>query len=284
MKLSQMRYFSAVCHLGGITRAAERLHISQPAVTAAIQSLEDELGVLLLSRGGRTLVPTPDGETFLARCDSILEEVDGLTADFQALSRRRTTLSVGVPPMVAFFLFPKIFAEFTGSHPEVRIRLTEAGSDTARDMVRSGQLDLAIIAMGETPPAALEAQLLLRTPMMYCTGPDTPMANRERAELRDIAAAPLILFTSVGYWNEYFQGLVLSSGEQHYPLQTYIKQMVVNIQTTNLSMDQIEKMDKLSNQSLDAAKVFIAMVPMLVVYPFLQKYFINGIMLGAVKE
>ena len=87
MKLSQMRYFSAVCHLGGITRAAERLHISQPAVTAAIQSLEDELGVLLLSRGGRTLVPTPDGETFLARCDSILEEVDGLTADFQALVR-----------------------------------------------------------------------------------------------------------------------------------------------------------------------------------------------------
>ncbi|MGN0316283.1 MAG: carbohydrate ABC transporter permease [Fusicatenibacter sp.] len=96
--------------------------------------------------------------------------------------------------------------------------------------------------------------------------------------------ATLILFTSVGYWNEYFQGLVLSSNESHYPLQTYIKQMVVNIQTTSLSMDQIEKMDKLSNKSLDAAKVFIAMIPMLVVYPFLQKYFISGIMLGAVKE
>lgn len=96
--------------------------------------------------------------------------------------------------------------------------------------------------------------------------------------------ATLILFTSVGYWNEFFQGLVLSSGEKHYPLQTYIKQMVVSIQTTNLSMDQIEKMDKLSNKSLDAAKIFIAMIPMLVVYPFLQKYFVNGIMLGAVKE
>ena len=91
--------------------------------------------------------------------------------------------------------------------------------------------------------------------------------------------ATLILFTSVGYWNEFFQGLVLSSGEKHYPLQTYIKQMVVSIQTTNLSMDQIEKMDKLSNKSLQAAKNFIAMIPMLVVYPFLQKYFVNGIML-----
>ena len=96
--------------------------------------------------------------------------------------------------------------------------------------------------------------------------------------------ATLVLFTSVGYWNEFFQGLVLSSGERYYPLQTYIKQMVVNVQTTNLSMDQIETMDKLSNKSLDAAKVFISMLPMLVVYPFLRRYFVNGIMLGAVKE
>lgn len=96
--------------------------------------------------------------------------------------------------------------------------------------------------------------------------------------------ATIVLFTSVGYWNEFFQGLVLTSNDTHYPLQTYIKQMVVNVQTSNLSIDQIEKLDKLSNNSLNAAKVFIAMIPMLVVYPFLQKYFITGIMLGAVKE
>ena len=201
MKLMQLRYFSAVCHLGGVTRAAERLHVSQPAITAAIQNLEDELGLLLLSRGGRTLVPTLDGEAFLARCDGILTEVEGLTADFQARSQRRSTLSVGVPPMVAFFLFPKIFAEFTGSCPEVHIRLTEAGSDTARDMVRAGQLDLAIIAVGETPPAALAAHPLMRMSMMYCTGYGTPMAGREKAELREIAMAPLILFTS-GYYHQ----------------------------------------------------------------------------------
>jgi multiple sugar transport system permease protein/putative aldouronate transport system permease protein len=94
-----------------------------------------------------------------------------------------------------------------------------------------------------------------------------------------------VLFTSVGYWNEYFQGLVLMNNESHYPLQTYIRQITVQIPVgVTLTAEQYQKLATNSNKSLEAAKVFIAMIPMLVVYPFLQKYFVNGITLGAVKE
>ena len=95
--------------------------------------------------------------------------------------------------------------------------------------------------------------------------------------------ATIALFTMVMYWNEFFQGMVLSTRQSSYPLQTYIQQMVVTLDYSTMNVEQIEQAIKLNNLSLDAAKIFIAMIPVLIVYPFLQRYFVGGITLGSVK-
>lgn len=95
--------------------------------------------------------------------------------------------------------------------------------------------------------------------------------------------ATIALFTIVSHWNEFFQGLVLSTGEEFYPLQTYIKQLIFQLDTSQLTAEQIRQAAMMSNTTLNAAKIFISMVPVLCIYPFLQKYFVKGVLIGAVK-
>lgn len=97
--------------------------------------------------------------------------------------------------------------------------------------------------------------------------------------------AAITLFVAVNYWNEYYNGLLLSTTDKHYPLMTYIKSLVVPINnSTSMTPEQLKKAAMLSNDGLNSAKVFVALVPMLIVYPWLQRYFVSGIMIGSVKE
>lgn len=199
MKLSQMRYFSASCHAGNISKAAAELHISQPSITTSIKTLEDELGVALLHRSSRAVSPTPDGERFLARCDAILAEVDSLAEEFAEISRSHKIIHVGIPPMIGSVLFPEIFRSFRTRHPEIRINPVEIGSQAAKEDVASGELDLAVVTMGDDLPARLDSLRLTSYEMLYCVGPDHPLAKRKSVSLRETAQYPMILFSG-GYY------------------------------------------------------------------------------------
>lgn len=98
------------------------------------------------------------------------------------------------------------------------------------------------------------------------------------------ALATVGLFTMVGHWNSWFDGLVLMNRPEHYPLQTFLQTIVIKRDMRFISSQDAELLRLISDRTSGAAQIFVASLPILLVYPFLQRFFIKGIVLGSVKE
>jgi putative aldouronate transport system permease protein len=97
--------------------------------------------------------------------------------------------------------------------------------------------------------------------------------------------ATITLFTVVNHWNDFYLGLIYINDPKNYPIQTYIRSLAVQLDFSNI-IDPKELMERLKVSSItfDAAKIVISMIPIICVYPFLQRYFVKGLVLGSVKE
>lgn len=95
--------------------------------------------------------------------------------------------------------------------------------------------------------------------------------------------ATLVLFCMVNHWNAWFDGLILMNDPNNYPLQSYLQTVVVNRDIAMLSIKDAELLSDISDRTVKCAQIFIAMIPILITYPLLQKYFTTGLVLGSVK-
>ncbi|MDF2659382.1 MAG: transporter permease [Paenibacillus sp.] len=95
--------------------------------------------------------------------------------------------------------------------------------------------------------------------------------------------ATVLLFTMVGHWNAWFDGLIYMNDPAHYPLQSYLQTVIIQQDMSAMSDNEVEMMKELSNQTVKAAQIFLGAMPIIAVYPFLQKFFVKGIVLGSVK-
>ncbi|CAM3420013.1 carbohydrate ABC transporter permease [Marinicrinis lubricantis] len=98
------------------------------------------------------------------------------------------------------------------------------------------------------------------------------------------ALATLLLFNLVGHWNSWFDGMIYMNSPENYPLQTYLRTIIIELDFTALgAMDAIHQLENVSERTTRAAQIFLGSLPIMLVYPFLQKYFMKGIVLGSVK-
>jgi DNA-binding transcriptional LysR family regulator len=193
-QLHQLEYFVAVAEDRHFTRAAERLHVAQPSVSAQIRQLERTLGTRLFHRGPGKVSLTDAGELLLPRARQTLADVRDLVEGISELdSLRRGHVAVGATPSLSTTLLPAVLGRFHRRYPGVSLAVTEQGSPRLVDGLASGELDVALAILPLHHPLLVSVTLAVEE-LVVVTSTDHRLASRRRIEIADLRQVPLVMF------------------------------------------------------------------------------------------
>ncbi|KAF0845075.1 LysR family transcriptional regulator [Nocardia caishijiensis] len=170
MELRQLRYFVTVVDEGGFTRAAQRLHLSQPGLSAQVKQLERELGQRLLERGARAVTPTEVGRAVLEHARAALaaaDRIDETVQEFSGLLRGRVRFGAISGAAADEFDIAAVLAAFHDDHPGVAISLTEDTSERMLAALDHDDLDIALVGLtGAELTPGIATDVVLETPVV----------------------------------------------------------------------------------------------------------------------
>lgn len=181
MELRQLRYFVTVVEEANFTRAAARLHLAQPGLSAQIRQLERELGQQLLDRGSRSVTLTEVGAAVLPHARTALAAAERVTAtvdEFTGLLRGHVRVGCVSGTASEDFDIATVLADFHDDHPQVGISLTEDTSENMLAAVRGGELDIALIGLtGAEIGDDIGVDVVLDTPVVAAVAADGEAAG-----------------------------------------------------------------------------------------------------------
>ncbi|WP_109125364.1 LysR family transcriptional regulator [Dyella sp. C11] len=193
ISLRQLRAFLAVARQQHFRRAAESLHLSQPAVSRYIADLEAELGIRLFDRTTREVVPTDAGRYLESAIGRVLDELEGVLSHVHSESeRKRGKVHVAAVPTLSAGLMPQCIANCAARYPELTIQLHDQAQTMVLDSVRGGEVDFGV-AIDPPLTGEFDSELLLRDPFVLVCRPDHPLARLDRVPWRKLQGEPLIL-------------------------------------------------------------------------------------------
>src|ERR1700748_3362512 len=218
VELRHLRYFVAVAEMENVSRAAVKLHVSQPALSRQIRDIEDEIGFSLLQRTAKSVRLTDAGRAFLDNARALLQNADEAVTKARAVaSAEPTELHVGYSPMPTAEILPKILRTFQRAMPNMHVRSHDWSNKDILDGIRDGRLQLGLIV----PPTKVSALHDMRYGELFqervgvAVAPQHPFARRRAIPIAEVAAEPLIGLTREDYPSYYdFLSIIFSKVKQ----------------------------------------------------------------------
>jgi DNA-binding transcriptional LysR family regulator len=211
MLLAQIEGFLEIARLGNMRRAADALLISQPALTARLQALEEELAAPLFRRTHAGMVLTPAGRAFLPHADRAIEAIRSGASLVRELEYGVVgELALAVAPAVSAYVLPEILVRFTARHPDVRLRVRTGHSEDIVDLVVRGEVELGIVR--KLRDARVRSRPLYEDELVLVARPDHPFAEAGIVDVSEISHVQLILFDRTSSYYEVTNALFRAAG------------------------------------------------------------------------
>jgi DNA-binding transcriptional LysR family regulator len=197
MDLRQLEYLVAVAEEANFTRAAHRTHVSQPGLSSQLRRLEAEVGATLVDRSARPAALTAAGKAAVEHARTALASVAALRQAVDELNGLlRGQLVVGMVTACTLNPLFHLLARFHQNHPAVQVTLVEDHTDRLIERVRAGAADLALVGTAGDLPGGLDSRSLAQERLVAAVPPTHPLARRQRINLTDLCAHPLVCMPS----------------------------------------------------------------------------------------
>ncbi|MGX5219978.1 LysR family transcriptional regulator [Pseudomonas segetis] len=193
MDLATLNAFIAIAEVGSFSDAAERLHLTQPAVSKRIASLEQQLNVRLFDRLGREVSLTEAGRALLPRAYQIINVLDDTRRALTNLSGEISgRLTLATSHHIGLHRLPALLREFTRTHPQVALDIQFLDSEVAYEEILHGRAELAVITLAPETRPPVSAVSVWDDPLDFVVAPEHPLAQQPDVSLADIARQPAV--------------------------------------------------------------------------------------------
>lgn len=194
MQFTDLQAFVTVEETGSVSRAAELLHLTQPAVTRRIQALESVLDTKLFDRVGKRLILTPAGQIFLDHARGLLRARSDARRSIAELDQRIAgPLRLVTSHHIGLHRLAPVLKDFTRSYPDVSLDIRFEDSEAAHDLVRNASHELAVVTLDPAGTPDLRYEPIWPDPLEFVIGADHPLALQTTVELAELADLPAIL-------------------------------------------------------------------------------------------
>ncbi|MDK8641761.1 LysR family transcriptional regulator [Niallia taxi] len=224
MDIRQLMYFVEVVKQKSMTRASEKLHISQPALSKGIKSLEEEIGMTLINRSNKTHELTDAGQIVYEYAQKIMAQMDEMATTLHDMTNlARGSITIGIPPMIGSLFFPKVIAAFHNAYPNIHINIKEYGAAKVVKSVEEGEFEIGIAVLPLTDESSFNVFHLVSEEIKLIVNEQHKLADRKQVHMKELKEEEFIFYSEEfalyemmkrGFINEGFEPNIIFKSSQ----------------------------------------------------------------------